>query len=398
MLTFQRWIFACINYEVMSLFVEFLINCYVFFRIDIDGLVVYFPYDYIYPEQYLYMQELKKCLDARGHGLLEMPSGTGKTVSLLALIVAYQKAYPHVLSKLIYCSRTVPEIEKVIEELRKLNEYYEKQLGKDDRFIGLCLTSRKNLCIHPTVSKERDGKSVDGKCFSLTASYRRTGNRNDDDGSCSFFESFDSNGREQTLPSGVYGIDDLKKYGKSKGWCPYFLTRYAILYANVVVYSYYYLLDPKIADLVSKELSKNAVVVFDEAHNIDNVCIESMSVTITKKTLEKCQANISELSNSVSAIKADDEQKLLNEYDRLVQGLREVNVARETDLILSNPILPNDILQEAVPGNIRKAEHFIVFLRRFLEYVKAKLRVQTVVQESSPAFLKDCKNKVAIER
>ena len=38
--------------------------------------------------------------------------------------------------------------------------------------------------------------------------------------------------------------------------------------ANVVVYSYHYLLDPKIADLVSKELPKTAVVVFDEAHNI----------------------------------------------------------------------------------------------------------------------------------
>lgn len=38
--------------------------------------------------------------------------------------------------------------------------------------------------------------------------------------------------------------------------------------ANIVVYSYHYLLDPKIADVVSKELSKNAVVVFDEAHNI----------------------------------------------------------------------------------------------------------------------------------
>ena len=41
-----------------------------------------------------------------------------------------------------------------------------------------------------------------------------------------------------------------------------------ITHANVVVYSYHYLLDPKIADLVSKEISKNSVVVFDEAHNI----------------------------------------------------------------------------------------------------------------------------------
>jgi DNA excision repair protein ERCC-2 len=36
------------------------------------------------------------------------------------------------------------------------------------------------------------------------------------------------------------------------------------------VYSYHYLLDPKIAEVVSKEISKNSVVVFDEAHNIGN--------------------------------------------------------------------------------------------------------------------------------
>lgn len=41
-----------------------------------------------------------------------------------------------------------------------------------------------------------------------------------------------------------------------------------ILHAQVVVYSYHYLLDPKIAETVSKELAKNSVVVFDEAHNI----------------------------------------------------------------------------------------------------------------------------------
>ena len=41
-----------------------------------------------------------------------------------------------------------------------------------------------------------------------------------------------------------------------------------ITHANLVVYSYHYLLDPKIAELVSKEIASNSVVVFDEAHNI----------------------------------------------------------------------------------------------------------------------------------
>ncbi|CAG2175133.1 unnamed protein product, partial [Oppiella nova] len=372
-------------------------------KLDIDGLDVYFPYDYIYPEQYSYMCELKKCLDARGHGVLEMPSGTGKTISLLALIIAYQRQRPNDISKLIYCSRTVPEIEKVIQELRHLNDYY-KKLSTSDRnksnFLGLCLTSRKNLCIHPVVSREKDGKSVDGKCFSLTASHRRVASDSDESQSneCSFYENFEAKGREVLLPNGVYNIDDLKSFGRSKGLCPYFLTRYAITYANVVVYSYYYLLDPKIAEIVSKELSKNSVVVFDEAHNIDNVCIESMSVTINKRLLDRCQTNITSLQETIRSIKEVDERKLKQEYQRLVEGLREANIAREADQFLANPVLPDDILQEAIPGNIRNAEHFVAFLKRFLQYVKSRLRVQHVTQESPAAFLKDVATKVCIER
>ncbi len=34
------------------------------------------------------------------------------------------------------------------------------------------------------------------------------------------------------------------------------------------------------------------------------------------------------------------------------------------------PALPDDLLKEAVPGNIRRAEHFVAFLKRFVEYLK----------------------------
>uniref|UniRef100_A0A3Q3MQB5 General transcription and DNA repair factor IIH helicase subunit XPD n=1 Tax=Mastacembelus armatus TaxID=205130 RepID=A0A3Q3MQB5_9TELE len=289
--------------------------------LNLEGLLVYFPYDYIYPEQYSYMLELKRTLDAKGHGVLEMPSGTGKTISLLSLIVAYQRAFPLEVTKLIYCSRTVPEIEKVVEELRKLMEFYSKETGENSNFLALALSSRKNLCIHPE-----------------------------------------------------------------------------ILHANIVVYSYHYLLDPKIADLVSKELAKKSVVVFDEAHNIDNVCIDSMSVNITRRMLDRCQNNVDTLQNTIHKIKETDAAKLKEEYRRLVEGLKEANVARETDIYLANPVLPDEILQEAVPGNIRTAEHFVGFLKRFLEYLKSRLRVQHVVQESAPQFLKDIFDKVCIDR
>lgn len=40
------------------------------------------------------------------------------------------------------------------------------------------------------------------------------------------------------------------------------------MHANVIIYSFHYLLDPKVAEQVSKHMSKDSIVVFDEAHNI----------------------------------------------------------------------------------------------------------------------------------
>lgn len=133
----------------------------------IDDLPVIFPYPKIYPEQYQYMCDIKKTLDAGGNSILEMPSGTGKTVSLLSLAVAYQTHYAE-HRKIIYCSRTMSEIEKALVELESLMDYRSKELGHKEHFRGLGLTSRKNLCLHPRVRKERKGTVVDEKCRRMT--------------------------------------------------------------------------------------------------------------------------------------------------------------------------------------------------------------------------------------
>lgn len=81
-----------------------------------------------------------------------MPSGTGKTITLISLIVAYMIENPFSVVKLIYCSRTVPEIEKVMEELKRLLAYIEREREVPNTMTGVVLSSRKNLCIHPQVS------------------------------------------------------------------------------------------------------------------------------------------------------------------------------------------------------------------------------------------------------
>lgn len=44
--------------------------------------------------------------------------------------------------------------------------------------------------------------------------------------------------------------------------------------------------------MVSKDLSGDYIVVFDEAHNIDDTCIEELTFKIKKKTLEQASSNL----------------------------------------------------------------------------------------------------------
>ena len=372
---------------------------------NLEGLTVYFPYEYVYPEQYKYMLELKHGLDAKGHGCLEMPTGTGKTITCLALITSYQLAHPE-CGKLIYCTRTVPEMEKVLAELRVLQAYREKHVGKASEIMALGLSSRKNMCIHPRVADEGSRESVDARCRRLTASWVREKHmdcvsREEETTTelCQFFEDYEKEGPDAVLPPGVYTLADLREFGRKKGWCPYFLARHMIGVANVVVYNYQYLLDPKVSSLVSRELEKECVVVFDEAHNIDNVCIEALSVNLRQQTLDAAGRNITSLSGKIERAKQTDARRLREEYARLVDGLAQQGVLRRGggEDALQNPVIPDDILREAVPGNIRRAEHFVAFLRRFVEYLKTRMRATQVEQETPAAFLAHLQRSAAID-
>jgi len=138
--------------------------------------------------------------------------------------------------------------------------------------------------------------------------------------------------------------------------------------------------------------------VFDEAHNIDNICIDSMSVRITRKLIDRCMTSVQTLESELNRLRDENSTKLDGEYQALVEGLRNAQERRETEQTLANPVLPEHVLNEAVPGSIRKGTHFVKFLQRLIEYIKVRLRVQHVVQESPAGFLADVHNKVCIDR
>lgn len=108
-------------------------------------------------------------------------------------------------------------------------------------------------------------------------------------------------------------------------------------FCNIIIYSYHYLLDPKIAERVSNELSRDSIVVFDEAYNIDNVCIESLSTDITEDSLTRATRGVINLERKVNEMKETDRDNLENEYRKLVEGLRDADESRQEDAFMANP-------------------------------------------------------------
>lgn len=80
-------------------------------------------------------------------------------------------------------------------------------------------------------------------------------------------------------------MEDLRQYGRDKVQCPYYSSREGLKFADIIVFNYLYLIDPQISPNFLKELSKDTIVVFDEAHNIDDICIESYTVKVNRNVL-----------------------------------------------------------------------------------------------------------------
>lgn len=249
-----------------------------------------------------------------------------------------------------------------------------------ERLLAVALSARKNLCVHPTVSQGETGKAVDAGCMSLTAPWIR---QDPTTQRCPFYENledclgpapsfrrrppppsptlvrtFRSAGDEgssreassnavlrEKFPRGVFSLEDLRSLALEGGspsprqggggMCPYFLARRLLSQADILVCTYPYLLDPRIAEIVGTTTttttpsipnngqfpSVKTIVIFDEAHNIDNVCLESMSVEVTRPVLDGAMRCLSQLTLRVRQLAEADRARLEDEYRALLQGL-----------------------------------------------------------------------------
>jgi DNA excision repair protein ERCC-2 len=130
-------------------------------------------------------------------------------------------------------------------------------------------------------------------------------------------------------------------------------------------------------------------------------------VALRPAAVEAAARGAAALRREVDRARAADASRLRAEYARLVAGLAAAGggggagdaaegpggAARW----LASPALPDDVLREAVPGNIRRAEHFLAFLQRLLAFLRRRLAGSVVVSEGPAAFLAALQGETGID-
>ncbi|KAG7327644.1 hypothetical protein KOW79_009250 [Hemibagrus wyckioides] len=265
--------------------------------LTLRGISVDFPFT-PYPCQKDYMSKVIECLQNKVNGVLESPTGTGKTLCLLCAALgwrAYFKdsisarkiaermggaelfpdrpvsswgtsatdgetpAYYTDIPKIIYASRTHSQLTQVISELN--NTSYRPKI--------CVLGSREQLCINQEVMKQESNHVKVHMCRAKVSSR-----------SCVFYNNVDEKSTDKDIMNSIMDVEDLVKTGKKHRVCPYYLSRSLKQHADLIFMPYNYLLDPKSRRAHNIEL-KGAVVIFDEAHNVEKMCEESTSFDLT---------------------------------------------------------------------------------------------------------------------
>lgn len=103
----------------------------------------------------------------------------------------------------------------------------------------------------------------------------------------------------------IQDIEDLVFVGKKDKICPYFYTRDNSQSADLVLLPYNYLLESSIRNTLKIDW-KDAIVIFDEAHNLERVASDASSFSLTSSDIAAC---VSELQHILKKLQQEEESK-----------------------------------------------------------------------------------------
>lgn len=311
--------------------------------IQIRGIPVSFPCK-PYDIQKDYMEKVIECLQNETHGVLESPTGTGKTLSLLCSSLAWlavQKAKFQAevrmcgsfFSKtdedssnatklmwdaptIIYASRTHSQLTQAMQELKRTAYSYVR---------STILGSRDQLCIHPDVSQQENNSTKIVMCQAMVKAR-----------SCYLQNRVEKMTIERSIQElNIADVEDIVKLGHKHKFCPYYMTRELKKQADVIFLPYNYLLDPK-ARRAHKLEMKNCVIILDEAHNVEKICEDSSSFQIKTTDMALCIDEITQVMKHIEItgeFNSGDEEKTFSAEDLVLLKSMLLNLEKEIDRI-----------------------------------------------------------------
>nr|GMD43590.1 Fanconi anemia group J protein homolog [Ipomoea batatas] len=289
--------------------------------VHIGGIPVEFPYQ-PYGTQLAFMNRVIATLDraqreGRSHALLESPTGTGKSLSLLCSALAWQQNFksksrhsnptrskpdPEALADpighgggfipetqpsgnpepapsattagknqkkkklaptIFYATRTHSQISQVIREYRKTS--YRVPMG--------VLASRRHYCTNMNL---RGMDNIDEKCKLLLK---------DKEAGCCEFKNAHKVKAHPSLQKGgcheAHDIEDLVKVGQVvRGYAPLSMADDA----DLVFCPYSYIINPVVRKAMDVDIN-GAIIILDEAHNIEDISRDAGSMDVEEDVL-----------------------------------------------------------------------------------------------------------------
>uniref|UniRef100_K3ZQ62 Helicase ATP-binding domain-containing protein n=1 Tax=Setaria italica TaxID=4555 RepID=K3ZQ62_SETIT len=273
---------------------------------QVGGVPVEFPYK-PYGTQLAFMGRVIATLDrarrqGQSHALLESPTGTGKSLSLLCSALAWQRHYPlrsppaaptaapdpflhgggfvaddtqpqatPVIPEkpakkkntptIYYATRTHAQITQVVREYRKTS--YRVRMA--------ILASRKHYCVNKLACMS---ENIDEQWNAQKLS------------------------RHPSLQIGgcyeVHDIEDLVRVGRKVKGCPYFAAQHMAEAAQLVFCPYNYLISPIVRRAMDIDIG-GSIIILDEAHNIEDTARDAGSVDVDEESLYLLQGELQSL-------------------------------------------------------------------------------------------------------
>ena len=279
--------------------------------VELRGVPIHFPFK-PYDCQVTYMEKVLDALNLSENALLESPTGTGKTLCLLCATLAWQRQQARLLSTqsndpadslpttatsnssaqrvptILYATRTHSQLSQVVRELR--NTRYRPRHA--------VLGSRDQMCVNPKVKTAHStAADVNHNCSKLGKD-RKCRFRNQLEG----FVAPSNESAQHSQVQSVMDMEDLVAMGTSRKVCPFYYTRSLVADAELILIPYNYLFDKDARESTLAEVPwDNAIVIFDEAHNLESFASESASFDLSSTDIAGCIAEVSRAVNYVQA-------------------------------------------------------------------------------------------------